>query len=100
MIEVFAKAVDRLQELEIPAIASVQGGCMGEGFELALGCDLIISGRSARFAFQDGLVGILTLQGGIYNLRNGSDARRRSNWLSCQSRPQPNRWLEGMSSTS
>src|ERR1700676_3942878 len=28
-IEVFAKAVDRLQELEIPTIASVQGGCMG-----------------------------------------------------------------------
>jgi enoyl-CoA hydratase/carnithine racemase len=67
-IELFAKAVDRLQELEIPTIASVQGGCMGGGFELALTCDLIIAGRSARFAFPEGLVGILTLQGGVYNI--------------------------------
>jgi enoyl-CoA hydratase/carnithine racemase len=67
-IEVFAKVVDRLQELEIPTIASVQGGCMGGGFELALGCDLIIASRSARFAFPEGLVGILTLQGGVYNI--------------------------------
>jgi 1,4-dihydroxy-2-naphthoyl-CoA synthase len=49
-------------------LASVQGGCMGGGFELALGCDLIIAGRSASFAFPEGLVGILTLQGGVYNI--------------------------------
>ena len=98
-IEVFAKVVDRLQELEIPTIASVQGGCMGGGFELALGCDLTIAGRSARFAFPEGLVGILTLQGGYTTSRNGSDARRRSNWLSFQSRSLPNRWRNGMSST-
>jgi len=67
-IEVFARALDHLQELEIPTIASVQGGCMGGGFELALACDLIIAGRSARFAFPEGLAGILTLQGGVYNV--------------------------------
>ncbi len=67
-IEVFARALDHLQELEIPTIASVQGGCMGGGFELALGCDLIIAGRSARFAFPEGLIGIPTLQGGVYNI--------------------------------
>ena len=67
-IEVFARALDHLQELEIPTIASVQGGCMGGGFELALGCDLIIAGRSARFAFPEGLGGIPTLQGGVYNM--------------------------------
>ena len=67
-IEVFARALDHLQELEIPTIASVQGGCMGGGFELALGCDLIIAGRSARFAFPEGLIGIPTLQGGVYNM--------------------------------
>jgi enoyl-CoA hydratase/carnithine racemase len=67
-IEVFARALDHLQELEIPTIASVQGGCMGGGFELALECDLIIAGRSARFAFPEGLIGIPTLQGGVYNI--------------------------------
>src|ERR1700761_9665283 len=39
-IEVFAKAIDLLEGLAIPTIAVVQGGCMGGGFELALGCDL------------------------------------------------------------
>jgi enoyl-CoA hydratase/carnithine racemase len=67
-IEVFARALDHLQDLEIPTIASVQGGCMGGGFELVLACDLIIAGRSARFAFPEALVGILTLQGGVYNI--------------------------------
>jgi enoyl-CoA hydratase/carnithine racemase len=67
-IEVFARALDHLQELEIPTIASVQGGCLGGGFELALGCDLIIAGRSARFGFPEALGGILTLQGGVYNV--------------------------------
>src|SRR5260370_8061172 len=50
-IEVFARALDHLQELEIPTIASVQGGCMGGGFELALRSSLIIAGSSSLFAF-------------------------------------------------
>jgi enoyl-CoA hydratase/carnithine racemase len=41
---------------------------MGGGFELALGCDLFIAGSSARFAFPEALVGIMTLQGGVYNI--------------------------------
>lgn len=46
-VEVFANALDRLEQLDIPTIASVQGGCAGGGFELALACDMIIASRSA-----------------------------------------------------
>ena len=67
-IEVYAKALDLLSDLPIPTVAVVQGGCMGGGFELALSCDLIIAGRSARFAFPEATVGIMTLQGGVYQL--------------------------------
>jgi enoyl-CoA hydratase/carnithine racemase len=67
-VEVFANALDRLEQLDIPTIASVQGGCAGGGFELALACDMIIASRSARFSFPEGLVGIMTLQGGVYNI--------------------------------
>jgi enoyl-CoA hydratase/carnithine racemase len=67
-VEVFAKALDRLEQLRIPTIAAVQGRCMGGGFELALSCDLIIAERSASFSFPEASLGILTLQGGVIQL--------------------------------
>jgi enoyl-CoA hydratase/carnithine racemase len=67
-IEVFAKALERLEALKIPSVAAVQGGCMGGGFELALSCDFIVAARSARFAFPEARVGIMTLQGGVLQL--------------------------------
>ena len=70
---IFANALDRLGRLDIPTVASVQGGCAGGGFELALACDLIIAGRSARFSFPEAMVGILTLQGRVYTLADRID---------------------------
>src|SRR5260221_5130 len=67
-IQVFAEALDHLERLPIPTIAAVQGGCMGGGFELALSCDLILAARSARFAFPEARVGIVTLQGGMMQI--------------------------------
>jgi enoyl-CoA hydratase/carnithine racemase len=67
-IQVFAEALDHLERLSIPTIAAVQGGCMGGGFELALSCDLILAARSARFAFPEARLGIVTLQGGMMQI--------------------------------
>jgi enoyl-CoA hydratase/carnithine racemase len=67
-IQVFAEALDHLERLPIPTIAAVQGGCMGGGFELALSCDLILAAKSARFAFPEARVGIVTLQGGMMQI--------------------------------
>ena len=67
-IEVFAEALDLLGRLEIPTLAAIQGGCAGGGFELAMTCDMIIAGRSARFSFPEAALGILTLQGGMLQL--------------------------------
>ena len=67
-VEVFADSIDFLEGLNIPTVAVVQGGCMGGGFELALACDLIIAAKSARFMFPEALLGIMTLQGGVYQL--------------------------------
>ena len=67
-VEVFARALDRLEQLDIPTIAAVQGNCMGGGFELALSCDMILASRSAQFAFPEARLGIMTLQGGMLQL--------------------------------
>ena len=67
-IEVFARAIDLLDSLSIPTVAVVRGGCMGGGFELALGCDLIVAAASARFVLPEAMLGIMQLQGGAYLL--------------------------------
>jgi enoyl-CoA hydratase/carnithine racemase len=67
-VEVFARAIDLLERLPIPTVAVVQGNCMGGGFELALGCDMILATQSARFVFPEAMLGIMTLQGGVYQL--------------------------------
>jgi hypothetical protein len=56
--------------------ALVQGGRMGGGFELALGCDMIVATRSATFRFPEAGLGILSLQGGVMQLAEHSAVRR------------------------
>jgi enoyl-CoA hydratase/carnithine racemase len=75
-IEVFAEAVDQLGRFAMPTLAAVQGGCVGGGFKLAMTCDMIIAGRSARFSCPEATVGILTLQGGMLQLAEWLGAAR------------------------
>jgi hypothetical protein len=89
-------------------LAPVQGGWMGGGFELALGCDMIVATRSATFRFPEAGLGVLTLQGGVMQLAEHSafggsgraygGCRRRSRMgaitRDCSScRRQATRWL-------
>lgn len=50
-----------------PIIAAVQGWAVGAGFELALGCDLIIAGANARFKLPETQLG-LPATGGVHLL--------------------------------
>lgn len=50
-----------------PVIAAVQGWAVGAGFELALGCDLIVAGTDARFKLPETPLG-LPATGGIHML--------------------------------
>lgn len=45
-----AETIDALQSLPQPVIAAVKGYCYTGALELALGCDFIVAGESARFA--------------------------------------------------
>ncbi len=46
-------------EIRKPVIASIHGFCLGGGFEMALGCDIRIAARDARFAFPETGLGII-----------------------------------------
>jgi cyclohexa-1,5-dienecarbonyl-CoA hydratase len=49
MIRGFGRLFTRLRTLPMPTLALVQGAALGGGTELALGCDLVLAGASARF---------------------------------------------------
>jgi enoyl-CoA hydratase len=51
-----------------PLIAAVEGFAAGGGFEIALACDLIVAGRSARFMLPEVTRGLVAGGGGILRL--------------------------------
>ena len=51
--------------LDVPVIARVNGHALGGGFEMVLGCDLVIAAQTATFGLPEPRVGRLALDGGI-----------------------------------
>lgn len=62
--EIFRRCFADLRGLPMPVIAAVDGYAMGGGFELALGCDLIVAGADASFALPEIGVGVIPGGGG------------------------------------
>ena len=62
------RTIADLEELPYPTLAAVQGLCLAAGLELALACDLIWAGASARFAQAEASIGTTTLLGGVQRL--------------------------------
>jgi enoyl-CoA hydratase/carnithine racemase len=57
-----------LEELPFPTIASVHGLCLTAGLELALACDMILAGESARFGLVETVIGLTPLMGGTQRI--------------------------------
>ncbi|MDA1063144.1 MAG: enoyl-CoA hydratase-related protein [Proteobacteria bacterium] len=53
------------KSLHVPVIARVNGLAVGGGFELALGCDIVIAAEHASFALPEARVGRMPLDGGM-----------------------------------
>ncbi|WP_329080736.1 enoyl-CoA hydratase/isomerase family protein [Streptosporangium sp. NBC_01469] len=63
-------------ELPIPIVASVRGVCVGGGLEVALACDLIVAGESARLGSVEASVGLHPLMGAIQRITQRAGAAR------------------------
>jgi crotonobetainyl-CoA hydratase len=51
--------------LDVPVIARVNGYALGGGFEMMLGCDIVVASANASFGLPEPRVGRLALDGGI-----------------------------------
>ncbi len=53
------------QTLDVPVIARVNGHALGGGFEMVLGCDIVVAAAEASFGLPEARVGRLPLDGGM-----------------------------------
>jgi enoyl-CoA hydratase/carnithine racemase len=58
----------RLEVLPIPTVFAAHGLCLTAAFELALGCDLILAAKSAKFGLVERVVGLTPAMGGTQRL--------------------------------
>jgi enoyl-CoA hydratase/carnithine racemase len=49
----------RLRASQVPTVAAVHGYCLGAGVQLAVSCDLVVAGASARFGVPEGRTGLI-----------------------------------------
>jgi enoyl-CoA hydratase/carnithine racemase len=70
------KITHKIEDLELPVIASVQGLCLTAGFELALACDMIFAAESARFGLVETVVGLTPAMGGTQRIAERAGSAR------------------------
>jgi enoyl-CoA hydratase/carnithine racemase len=58
----------RLEALPLPTLALCHGLCLTAGLEVALGCDMIWAGESARFGLVEAVVGLTPGAGGTQRM--------------------------------
>jgi crotonobetainyl-CoA hydratase len=57
------------ETLDIPVIARVNGYALGGGFEMVLGCDIVVAAEDATFGLTEPMVGRVPLDGGMVLLQ-------------------------------
>lgn len=74
MDALFNPMIRKIRALEKPVIAAVNGMAAGGGANLALACDIVLAGRSARFTQVFARIGLIPDLGGTWSLPHNTGA--------------------------
>lgn len=72
---------NKIENLSIPTIASINGAALGGGLELALCCDIRIASESSYVGLPETSLGIIPGAGGIYRLANLIGLPKSKYWV-------------------
>lgn len=78
---VFRRMFGAIIDLPIPVVAAVSAHALGGGFEMALGCDLIVAGDGATFGLPEVSVGLVPGGGGTQLLGRRVGAARAADLI-------------------
>ena len=87
------------ETLNVPVIARVNGFALGGGFEMVLGCDIVVACDEASFGLPEALVGRMPLDGGMTLLQRQIPFRQAMGMMLTGRRIKAQRALELASST-
>ena len=72
---------DRIENLQIPTIASINGAALGGGLELALCCDIRIASENSYVGLPETSLGIIPGAGGIFRLSKIIGMSKSKYWV-------------------
>lgn len=82
------------ETLNVPVIARVNGFALGGGFEMVLGCDIVVACEEASFGLPEALVGRMPLDGGMTLLQRQIPFRQAMGMMLTGQRIKASRALE------
>ena len=80
-LETINNLFDKIENLEIPTIASINGAAVGGGLELALCCDFRVAAQNATVGLTETSLGIIPGAGGIFRLSNIIGLSKAKYWI-------------------
>ena len=80
-IEFINEVFNKIEDLNVPTIASINGVALGGGLELALCCDLRIASQNSILGLTETSLGIIPGAGGIFRLINLIGKNKSKYWI-------------------
>ena len=71
----------KIESLEVPTIAVINGACLGGGLELALSCDFRIGLKGSIYSFPETSIGIIPGAGGTQRMTSLTGVSKAMEWI-------------------